>query len=285
MRKLFLHFFFMIFISAAAPLSAQQDLFRWIDFHSAKDHDVVVWVTRSLDPEKWTAIREIGVQYDAALVVTALRSTPQSSPSADTFTVWNVSLTSHLVAPLVTGANLHLLDWMLFADGRPRELGALFDDCNDCQATTFFTAFHFDLPHHMWASRWMRGAQAVPLWSANTPQGATVTQVSALMAEPNGSEFVATWNHFDYGTLKDPEDFVYRYDLDPYSGLERMQQITGKQTEAIKQRLCSGPGAEPELARGQNSALCLATVKPHAERKPVTTPPGNNRGQSTSARH
>src|SRR5271157_67470 len=81
----------------SAPLSAQQapDAFRWIDFHSAKDQDVVTWVNRSLTVEKWTSIHEIGVEYDAALVVTTTRPSPQSLPAADTFTVWSLSLTNH----------------------------------------------------------------------------------------------------------------------------------------------------------------------------------------------
>ena len=57
-------------LSVSSPLHAQQDTFRWMDFHSAKDQDVIVWVTRALEAEKWTSIREIGVIYDAALVVT-----------------------------------------------------------------------------------------------------------------------------------------------------------------------------------------------------------------------
>src|ERR1035441_4435892 len=117
-------------VIAAAPLRAQQapDAFRWIDFHSAKDQDVVTWVTRSLTVENWTSIREIGVEYDAALVITTTRSNPQSLPSSDTFTVWSLSLTNHGYIPLIKGVNLRLLDWMLFADGRPRELAALYDD-------------------------------------------------------------------------------------------------------------------------------------------------------------
>jgi len=68
-------------LAPATPLLAQQspDNFHWIDFHAKPDQDTVVWVTRSLDPEKWSAIREIGVEYDAALVVTTLRKTPANS--------------------------------------------------------------------------------------------------------------------------------------------------------------------------------------------------------------
>src|SRR5580700_6067948 len=108
-----------IALAASLPLRAQQqptqsgstDTFRWIDFHSPADNDIVVWVTRALAVSDWTAIREIGVQWDAALVITAKRPTPQSPPGSDTFNIWNVSLTSHVVAPLLTGVNLRLFDW------------------------------------------------------------------------------------------------------------------------------------------------------------------------------
>ena len=274
--------FALLAATLSVPSSAQQapDSFRWIDFHSAKDQSVVSWVRRSLDPEKWTAIREIGVEYDAALVVTTLRATPQSQPSADTFTVWNLSLTSHVVAPLLKGVNLRLLDWMLLADGEPRELGAIYDNCNECAASTFLTAFHYDLPHHMWTGRWMRGTQAVPIWNTNPTQGVDLTQVYAVLSEPNGRQLIGTWNHFDYGAEKKPEDIIYRYDLDPISGLERTQMLMGKEAEAMKQRLCGAPSVSPELARGQDSALCKQSLKPRIAHKPVTTPPANNHGQS-----
>jgi len=270
----------------ATPFSAQQapDNFRWVDFHSAKEADTIAWVRRSLEPEKWTAIREIGVEYDAALVVTTLRPSPQSTTAADSFTVWHVSLTSHIVAPLLKGVNLRLLDWMLLYEGHPRELAALYDDCGDCAATTFFTAFHYDQHQHMWTARWMRGAQAAPVWTANATPGVALTQIYALLAEPNGRQLMATWSHFDHGPDQDAIDSVFRYDLDPFSGLERTQLLTGKEAESIKQRLCAAQADVNGLARGQDSTLCRLAPKPRVERKPVTTPPGNNHGQSQPPR-
>ncbi len=264
----------------AAPLCAQQDPFRWMDFHSPKDQDVIVWVTRALDSEKWTAIREIGVQYDAALVVTTQRPTPQSPADADTFAVWSVSLTNHAVTSLLKGVHLRWLDWMHFAAGAPPEPAALYDDCNECQASTFLTAFHFDPSQHAFAARWMRGGQAAPIWSTNVLTGAVWTQVYAVMAEANGRELLSTWNRFDYGKQKPVEEYIYLYDVDPFSGLERTQRLNGKQADAIKQRLCRAQDAIPGLARGQDSPLCQQMVKPRIERKPVTTPPANNHGQS-----
>jgi hypothetical protein len=267
-------------LAGAAPLGAQQDTFRWMDFHSQKDQDIVVWVTRALQGEHWTAIREIGVIYDAALVVTTERTNPQGTPSADTFQLWSVSLTTHALTPILKGVNLRFLDWMQFHEGWPQELGALYDDCSECASTTYITALHYDLSQHIWNARWLRGGLTVPVWSANGPAGVELTRIYAVLAEPNGRELVGTWNHLDYGKEKPAEDFIYRYDLDPFSGLERTQLLSGKEGESMKQRLCGVQGATGNVARGQDSALCQQTVHPHAERRPVTTPPANNQGRS-----
>jgi hypothetical protein len=267
-------------LTSSASLSAQQDTFRWMDFHSAKDQDIIIWVTRSLEAEKWTAIREIGVIYDAALVVTTLRANPEASPGADTFNLWSVSLTTHAITPLLKGVNLRFLDWMQFGDGSLMELGAIYDDCSECAATTYFTALFYDRSQHIWNAHWVRGGQAAPIWSAATPDGVTVTRVYAVLSGPNGRQMLGTWNHFDYGKQKDAEDFVYRYDLDSFSGLERTQLLSGKEADAMKQRLCGVQGAVGGLARGQDSALCQQAVHPRTERRPTTSPPANNQGRS-----
>ena len=265
----------------SAPLSAQTapEAFRWIDFHSAKDQDVVTWVNRSLPVENFSAIREIGVEYDSALVITTTRSSPQSMPAADLYTVWSLSLTNHSYVPLLKGVNLRFLDWLLFDDGHPRELAALYDDCADCQPSTYFTAFHYDMEKHVWATRWMSGPQSILVWSANIPQGLALTQLYALLTQPNSRSMMCTWNHIDHDKQK-PEDIVACYDLDPATGHERMQSFTRTQALPIKQRICSALSPIPGMARGQDAPLCQQTINAHPERKPVTTPPANNHGQS-----
>lgn len=277
---------FAFLLVAVFPIFSQQapENFRWVDFHSPKDQDVVVWVTRSLAVEDWTAIREIAVEYDAALVVTTRRATPQSPANADTFTIWNASLTNHTVVPLIRGVNLRWLDWMRFADGAPQELPILYDDCRDCIANTYFTAFHYDVRDHGWSARWIHNGQGVPMLSANTPPGVEWTQAYAAFAEPNGREFIATWSHFDYDNKKPSDDFVFRYDLDPFSGLERSLPLTGKDATDMELRICRGQDAVAGLERGQSSPACQRLLKPIVERKPVTTPPANNRGQSAPAK-
>ena len=74
-----------------------------------------------------------------------------------------------MVAPLLKGVNLRWFDWEHFADGAPEELTALYDNCHDCAASTYFTAFYYDIAHHMWVARWMRGGQGVLVWNATQP--------------------------------------------------------------------------------------------------------------------
>lgn len=275
-------FSWLLLFLFSGSLFAQQDAFRWVDFHSDKDQSIVVWVTRALGAQKWTAIREIGVQYDAALVATTDRAAGDASPRQDTFHLWSVSLTTHTVTTLLNGVNLRWLDWMQLADdGSSRELGLLYDDCRDCAATTYFTALHYDFSQHIFAPRWQRGGQGVPVWSNTAADGVQLSQAYAVLSQPNGRALLGTWSHYDYGQQKPAEDYVYLYDRDPFSGLDRTQLLSGKDADAMKQRVCS---AQPDAfgsARGQDSALCRQTVHPRAERKPVTTPPANNQGRST----
>jgi hypothetical protein len=272
------------------PLQAQPptDTFRWVDFHSTQDQSIIIWVTRSLQVEKWTAIREIGVLYDAALVVTTDRATPESPPSADSFTIWNASLTSHVIAPLLTGVDLRWFDWQHFVDGGPGELTALYENCRECAASTFFAALRYDVAHHTWTVRWMRGGQGVLVWNASgssSGAGISWSQVFAVMGGADGRALLATWTHIDYGKQKYPADTVFRYDVDPMTGLDRTVELTGQDAQAMELRLCRGQDTIQGLERGQDSDLCKELIGKQPQRKPVTTPPANNRGQSAPPRH
>ncbi len=270
----------LLMASAALPAQQGPDAFHWADFHSPKDQDIVVWVTRSMAVEDWSAIREIGVEYDAALVVTSKRANPQGAANADSFALWSVSLTDHTLYPILKGVNLRWLDWMRFADGAPEELALLYDNCRDCQANTYFTALHYDVTRHGFTARWMRSGDGAPLWTDSSPAGMVWTQSYAGVAEPNGREMLYTWSHFDYGKQKEPSDSIYRYDVDPVSGLERALPILGKDVDVVKMRVCKGQDAIPGLVRGQDSALCQQIAGTRPDRHPVTTPPANNRGRS-----
>jgi hypothetical protein len=279
----------------AGPVMAQPaaESFHWVNFHDSKDAQYVTWVTRELTAEKWTEIREIGVQWDSAVVITSERATPQSTPPSDTYTVWSVALSKHAVQPLLHGVNPKILNWTTFggASSPAPELGLVYDDCYGCDApSTFFTTLYYNFTDHAWRARWMRGDQAAALWSAGTVEGVTRTQIYGLLTEPPGRDVLATWSHYDYGKAKPAEDYVFEYSVDPASGLEQTQRLGDPHAQEMEQRLCKAdPGqADPalaELARGQDSEVCRQLVPKDAKgrpmRRPVTTPPANNHGQST----
>ena len=267
------------FIATSLSIAQQPpEAFHWVNFHSDADSDVVNWVRHSLDSQKWTVIREIGVEYDAALVITDQRKSRNTMPSTDRFSLWSVSLTTHAVTPLVTGANLRFVDWLRFTAGRAPEIALFYDDCEHCQATTFFTALHYDANSHEWVARWMRAGQAAPVWSSNTLADGSWTQLYGLFPKTDGSVALATWSHFDDTTHKPQSDFVYLYSVDVGSGIESSVLLSGKAVELTKQRLCRPENLLPGLGRGQDTPLCQRLLRPDAH--PVTSPPVNNHGRA-----
>ena len=279
----------------AIPARAQQTSadFRWIDFHSPEDQNIAVWLSRSLEAANWTSIHEIGVEYDAALVVTEQRANPQAAPGSGTFTVWTASLTTHEFAPLLTGVNLRWFDPVRFADDATNEWPVLYDNCRDCQPSTYFTAFYYDIRSHAWSARWISGDHGAPVWNASRPAGANWTQAYALLSNGEGHSTLYTWNHFDYPKPRPAQDYITRYDLDPFNHVERNAVTTAptpptpsveKQLADYELRICRAETAPAGLARGQDTELCQNLLKARAPRQPVTTPPANNRGQAAPPR-
>lgn len=245
-----------LLLVASTPMLCQEPgSFYWVNFHSPKDQSIVVWVTRSLAVANWTAIREIGVMYDAALVVTSDRATPQSSPNSDTFNVWSVSLTTHAVTPILKGVNLRWLDPLRFVTDTPLEPSILYNNCRQCAANTYFTTFHYNIVNHQWEARWTNGGEGVTVWNESHPPGMQWTQVYAVMTHGNGLAQLVTWNHFDYGG-RSTQDSIYSYDVDPFTRLDRTVMLSGKQADAMKVQLCTAQNAVTGLAQGQNSVLC-----------------------------
>jgi len=284
-----------LLLATSLPATAQteMDAFHWVDFHGLRDEKdlaVTQWVTAALRAEKWTAIREIGVEYDAALVITAERASAQATPPSDVYTVWSVSLAKKEVHPLLHGVNPHILDWTNFAGQMQPELGFIYDDCIGCDATTYFTTLYYSFQDHGWRARWVHGDQAAVLKSTGKVEGVDRTAVYGLVTERDGRQVLGRWEHFDYGKAKPAEDYIYQYSVDAANGMEQTQVLGEKHAEAMQLRLCqidtsqSGQ-AEPalaELTHGQDSAMCQALVKVNAKplRRPVTTPPANNHGLS-----
>jgi hypothetical protein len=270
------------------PVRAQSiENFRWLDLHPPSDVQTIV--ARALMNEPYTALREIGyiglppketttppvrgaagasaasnsalnvaklpVPRDAhLLVITAERTNPSALPEDDILSVYDVNQRQITATLLLRGPGLRLLGWVrMWREGSP-ELVATYNDCVECQRTTFFTTFHIDLKTHEWQMRWPRSTAGAPIFSegqeANGGQ-----QVYALLDDEAGRVVLGTWAHFSTHGRPDT-DVVYAYRVEYYGSHEATEPIFGTQAHAFEQRLCSGQGVLFGLSDGQDSPLC-----------------------------
>ena len=164
--------------------------------------------------------------------------------------------------PCSRGFNLRWVGFMTLSEGETQEPGALYDSCSECAPDTYFTTFHFDPSQHIWEARWMRGGQGVPVWSAN-PHGRSGLD-TGLCRSFRKRMAARSWARGIVSRIQQRRSlwrtFVYRYDVDSMSRLERTQLLSGKDAEAMKVRICRAGDVLPGLARGQDStriASCL----------------------------
>jgi hypothetical protein len=260
--------------------------FRWLDLRQSgpQTSDVQTIVARALMNEPYTALREIGyiglppketpsarnsnaatsivpnlsklpVPRDAhLLVITSQRTNPSALPDDDILSVYDVNQRQISATLLLRGPGLRLLGWVrMWREGSP-ELVATYNDCVECQRTTFFTTFHIDARTQQWQVRWPRSTAGAPIFSegqeANGGQ-----QVYALLDDEAGRVVLGTWAHFSTHGRPDT-DVVYAYRVEYYGSHEATEPIFGAQARAFEQRLCGGQGVLFGLADGQDSALC-----------------------------
>ena len=286
-----------VLAGCAAAHAQTIDNFNWLDLRQPSDVQTIV--ARSLIKEPYTELREIGfigsasgsptketgaaaaqpasagatpiaprlpVPRDAhLLVITAERTNPAALPDDDTLSVYDVDQRQIHATLLLRGPGLKLLGWLrMWREGDP-ELVATYDDCAECQRTTFFTTFYIDGKTRQWQTRWPRARAGAPIFSegqeANGGQ-----QVYALLDDEAGRVVLGTWAHYS-GRGRNDSNFLYSYRVENYGTRESAQPLVGNEARVLEQRLCRGQGVLFGLADGQDSTLCR-TLAP--ERAPST---------------
>jgi hypothetical protein len=278
----------LIFLSSPMLRAQSIENFRWLDLRQPSDVQTIV--ARALMNEPYTALREVGyigvppkepatppskagaatasgtsnlvsnvlkmpVPRDAhLLVITAQRSNSSALPDNDILSVYDVNQRQITATLLLRGPGLRILGWLrLWREGTP-ELVATYDDCTECQRTTFFTTFHIDMKTQQWQVRWPRSTAGAPIFSegqeANGGQ-----QVYALLDDEAGRVVLGTWAHFSTHGRPDT-DVVYAYRVEYYGSHEAAEPMVGTQARTFEQRLCGGQGVLFGLSDGQDSALC-----------------------------
>ena len=272
-----------VFIASPALRAQSIENFRWLDLRQPSDVETIV--ARALMNEPYTALREIGyiglppkepatpaakpaatssniaatskvpVPRDAhLLVITAQRTNPSALPEDDVLSVYDVNQRQITATLLLRGPGLRLLGWLrLWREGSP-ELVATYNDCTDCQRTTFFTTFHIDMKTEQWRMRWPRSTAGAPIFSEGQEANGG-EQVYALLDDEAGRVVLGTWAHFSTHGRPDT-DVLYAYRVEYYGSHEATEPMAGPQARAFEQRLCGGQGVLFGLADGQDTALC-----------------------------
>jgi hypothetical protein len=141
----------------------------------------------------------------------------------------------------------------MWREGSP-ELVATYNDCTECQRTTFFTTFHIDLKTSQWEMRWPRSVAGAPIFSEGQEANGA-QQVYALLDDEAGRVVLGTWMHFSVPG-RPINDIVYAYRVEFYGSREAAEPLVGTMARTFEQRLCGGQGVLFGLTDGQDSALC-----------------------------
>lgn len=258
--------------------------FHWVNLE--KDDWTIGTIRKALQSQQFTAIRDIGVLGDAALVFTSNRARPDAIPDTDVTTVYSVSLRTLFFQKIASGYQMHAVGWSNLVKDHRGELAVTYVDCLQCESSTFFTTFYFEGKSDTWQTRWMANQHGAPLSAPKNAKDYSAQLVYAIVTSPTGQESLVTWTHYDYANPKRSEDFIYQYDVDPSSYLDRVLRLSGKETTDIKLQLCQADAAWAYLLHGQDSSVCqnLLQTNTRQSRHLVTTPPRQNEGRSLPPR-
>jgi hypothetical protein len=171
----------------------------------------------------------------------------------DTFTAYSVSLHDGLVEELLDGTNLKYIDWQKFYDYDTPELVATYDDCAQCKATTFLTAFYIDRKTRHWGARWRRELAGAPLYSADPSK----SYVYALFMNVDQRVVLDTWASYpEQKKSSRGGEYLFEYRIDALSDQGTSRPLGGRDVLPVKQRLCGGQSVVFGIAGGQDGPAC-----------------------------
>lgn len=242
------------------------DGFRWVNFK--QDSATLSKVEQALKPEAYSAIREIGILGDFALVMTAKRGPDQPSPLGDEWNVYNVSTKTWNITSLIVGYNLEIKDWISFQPDTIPDLGVVYLDCWECEPASLFTALRFE-QQNGWRARWLSKETSkqpgIVLGVTNVGDPYTdedVDQVFAVIAPRSRAASVGTWYHSRDLASGKITNVISKFFVDPVSGKDRSTVLTGRDGLEWERRLCKvGPDFLSGLFGGQENRACKKVVE------------------------
>ena len=244
--------------------------FHWVNFK--QEPDTVNRIAQVLRGEDYSAIREIGVLADAALVFTTTRETDTDTPDGDMWTVYSISGEAGSFRKLFSGYEVHVAAWLKFAAGGDADLGITYLDCSGCEPAMLFTALHYER-NEGWRARW-------PAKNPNRPPGILlmssdagapdtdedVEQIWAVLAPPSAPASVGTWYHARNRTTGQVTNLVTKWQVGPSSREEEPVTLNGSAAGEWERTLCKPVDGLSTVMGGQDAKSCQALL--HSRRAP-----------------
>lgn len=253
----------LLLVSLAISANAHGQMpagLRWVDFK--REAATVQRVEHALMAEDYTAIREIVLADEFALVMAVRRSSWQATPAEDQWLVYSVSTKNWDARKLLVGYDLRAKNWLSFRSRDKQDLGITYLDCDECEPATLFTALHYN-PRDGWRARWANKENpdqpGIPVRVTDVGNPYTnedVDQVFAVLAPKDSVAKVGTWYHSRDLTTGKLSDDVIRFFVDPSTGKDQSAVLSGSEAKAWEAQLCKATDSWSVPAMGQSSQAC-----------------------------
>jgi len=221
----------------------------------------------------FNVMRKIGVKDGFALVMAVSHGGVAVDPATPDTDLWivlySVSLTTGKTEPLIEGIYVQTYKWIGKDSGELAiSYTPCFEDAGDCEEDILFTTLHL-VPGVGWRARWPSSDNYFGSRSINDghPPGGQVG-----CGEPEGGETYASlfavvrveppgfaagnWCHIRSLPSGGINDYVARYSIDPATGKDVIEKLTGAKARAWERELCSAPSLVNDPNFIVDSSLC-----------------------------
>jgi len=249
--------------------------FSWVNLES--DKKIMPVIRRALRDQNINAIREVGVKDGFALVMTTSRQPDEPTPDYDSWEIYSINLSTEKSRELFGGYGLKLLEWI--GPGN-EELALSYLSCWECESATLLTTIHL-VPGSGWRARWpnnpvnsaspaLPGA-VVDIGDMGMPYDDNdVDQIYAFVKQPENSFAIGTWIYSRNTVTGKIEQDVERYSIDPKTGKDRTEKLTGQAALDWKRVICSPENVITQANSGQNSKTCRKILPKPARKQPLS---------------
>ncbi len=266
----------LILLLRLSAESQVPDGFRWVDLR--REVSTVANIANALKGENYTAIREIGVWGEFALVMTAWRESGQATPLGDEWAVYSVSQRDWNAKELISGYNLEIKDWISFQSNGTQDLGVVYMDCWECEPGSLFTALHYD-PREGWRARWTNDKDpnhpgiVFLITDVGDPYtNEDVDQVFALITPPDGVASVGTWYYSKDLSTGKISDAATKFSVDQATGKDKAISLSGPAAKTWELKLCEAAYSPFGLSQGQSSRACKRITRAEERNSAVPRP-------------